>query len=193
MQESITKTLSKARPKLKALLRTTPFYSTPTLINQFKTHILPILESSTSAIYQATTTALQPIDHLQVTFLHAINTTATRAFLDFNFAPTNLRRDIAMLGLLHKIALQQAHPDLLALIPLATTTPHTHETRLATKRHDKQLHEHCDGTHTELMARSIFALTTIYNKLPQHVIDAKTISTFPSKLTSAARANANGT
>ena len=102
-------------------------------------------------------------------------------------APLNLRRDIAMMGLLHKVTIPTAHPHLLALFPPSATPSHPHATRLSTRRHNKQLHEHCDGQHTEQMSRSLFALVNLYNLLPQHVIDAPTITSFQSMLTNAAR------
>ena len=45
MHDTIDKTLGKARPKLKALLRTKTYYSIGTLINQYKTHVLPLIET----------------------------------------------------------------------------------------------------------------------------------------------------
>ena len=92
-----------------------------------------------------------------------------------------------MLGLLHKISLHKCHEDFHALFPAAEQTRHDHRTRLSSSRHNRQLHEHCDGTHTDLTGRSLLALATIYNLLPQHVVDAKTTSTFQTHLTNAAR------
>ena len=134
MHDSIDKTLSKARPKLKALLRTLHMYSTKTLVNQYKTHIQPIVESTTSAIYHATTSTLKPLDRLYDTFLHGIHLTQRDAFIHHNFAPPQLRRDIAMLGLLHKITLRKCHADFHELLPPATPPPHDHHTRLASNR-----------------------------------------------------------
>ena len=187
MHDSVDKTLSKARPKLKALLRTIHMYSTKTLVNQYKTHVQPITESTTSAIYHAATSTLEPLDRLYTTFIHAIDLTPHDAFIHHNFAPPQLRRDIAMLGLLHKITLHKCHEDFHALFPAAEQTRHDHRTRLSSSRHNRQLHEHCDGTHTDLTGRSLLALATIYNLLPQHVVDAKTTSTFQTHLTNAAR------
>ena len=109
------------------------------------------------------------------------------ALLHHNFAPPILRRDIAMLGLLHKVTLRTCHPDLLNLFPLSTATPHTHATRLSTQRHSKQLHDRCDGSHSELTARSLFGLVTVYNLLPQHLVDAPTVRNFQTLLTNAAK------
>ena len=78
---------------------------------------LPILESCSGAIYHALTTALAPIAALYSTFLHATDTTPLTAFTQYNLAPPTLRRDIAMLGLLHKVTLRLAHKDFARLFP----------------------------------------------------------------------------
>ena len=109
------------------------------------------------------------------------------AFIHYNFTPPQLRRDIAMLGLLHKITLRKCHNDFHTLLPPAQPTHHHHDTRLTSNRHNRQLHEHCDGTQTDLTGRSLLALANIYNLLPQHVVDATTVSNFQTRLTNAAR------
>ena len=92
-----------------------------------------------------------------------------------------------MLGLLHKVTLKQCHHDLQELFPPAPSRTHTHATRLATQRHNKQLLERCDGSHTELTARSLFGLVLIYNLLPQHVVDSPNVKNFQTLLTNAAK------
>ena len=124
---------------------------------------------------------------MQASFLHAVGVSVSDAFLNFNLAPLNLRRDIAMLGLLQKCATGSAHPDLCKLFPMSSSVPHRHGTRLQNQRHDKQLEERCDGRHSDQMARSLFGLVRVYNRLPQHIVDSKDVSTFQTALTEAAR------
>ena len=186
MTTAIIKIINKARPKLKALLRTTPFYSKHELFTQYKTHILPLLETANGAIYHASTSVLQPIENIYSSFLHATSTTAIDALVQHNLAPPTLRRDISLLGLLHKINIGLAHSDFTDLFPRVHTT-HTHNTRLSQRRHTRQLHELCDGTQNEQLNRSVFALTRIYNLLPEHVVQAKTVSHFQTLLTRTAR------
>ena len=92
-----------------------------------------------------------------------------------------------MLSLLHKVILKQAHPDLLHLFPPSSTPPHHYTTRLSSKRHNKQIHEHCDGQQTDLTQHSLFGLANIYNLLPQYVVDTPTITIFQKLLTHALR------
>ena len=49
----IEKVVQKCKPKVKMLLRTRHFFSTKEMMTQFKTHILPMLESITPAVYHA--------------------------------------------------------------------------------------------------------------------------------------------
>ena len=100
MHDTIQHINSKAQPKLKALLRTIPYYTKRQLITQYKTHILPLTENCTGSIYHAATTHLTTLDPKFTFFIHILNLTHTKTFLNFNLAPPNLRRDIGLLELL---------------------------------------------------------------------------------------------
>ena len=87
------------------------------MVVQFKGHIFGIVESNIGGIYHATQTVLAPLDRLATSFVHALNIEVDVAFLQFNLAPLALRRDIAMLGFLHKCNLPHAHPHIRELFP----------------------------------------------------------------------------
>ena len=131
MEEAVAKLLKQARPKLQALMRTRAYFGINDMMLQYKTHVLGIVESVTGGIYHATTTTLAPLDRLQTTFVHNFNLSVENALLHFNLAPLSLRRDIAMLGFIHKSNLPDAHEDMLHLFP---HMPFTHSAC-----HDKQL------------------------------------------------------
>ena len=106
-------------------------------------------------------------------------------YLEFNFAPTVLRRTIGILGLLHKRVLGQCHRSFDKLLPWYTE-------RFDTNRgfgHNKQLYGHWleAGEHPALFFRSIFGMVDIYNNLPQSVVDAKSVCSFQSRLTHMAK------
>ena len=168
MHSAVYKVASKARPKLYALLRTRRFYSNVDLILQFKVHILPILESVIGAIYHATPIILAQIDRIKEHFLKEIDLSFATAFLKFNFAPLQLRRDIAMLGVLHKCTLGIAHPSLAYMFPAAspTQTQTRYYTRLGSRRHNKQILDRCQSDQLEFFRRSLFGLVGVYNLLP---------------------------
>ena len=136
----------KASPKSHAILATRGFYNIHDLIAQFKTHVWCHLEFSIGAIFHAADSHLQEIDGVQQSFCRSLDLTEEHAFLSFNFAPLCLRRDIAVLGLLHKITFGHAHEAFVELFPLRSTV-HVHEfdTRQERRRHHKQFVEHNDG------------------------------------------------
>ena len=105
----------------------------------------------------------------------------------YNLAPLPLRRDVAMLGLLHKCTLKSAHPRLQALFPPAPPQQATYRTRRAERRHSKQLLERCTGRFLETTRRSAFGLVRVYNFLPEATVCSTTVASFQATLTELAR------
>jgi len=98
MTDAIEEILTRARPKVKALLRTRGIYDTAHLIMQYKTHIWGITEYQNGCIMHAAPSALERIDSLQRGFLNELNISESQAFVEYNFAPPVLRRDIGILA-----------------------------------------------------------------------------------------------
>ena len=122
---------------------------------------------------------------MQRNFLNKLCVSEQEAFLNHNFAPSSLRRNIAILGLLHKRVLGLCHRSFDVLLPW-------YSQRFETARgfgHNKQLYGHWveADKHPALFDRSIFLMVDIYNNLPQYVVDASTVSNFQSFLTEMAR------
>ncbi len=186
MNAEADRIVKKARPKLKALLRTRAFNPVDALISQYKAHILPLLEGSALAIYHASQIYLDKVDRVQDVFLREICMTDEQAFLDFNLAPVCLRRDIAAQGFLHKIALRECHPAFRELFPQALPVTHSHVTR-GTCMHTRAFKDRIGGGCVQLMHKSLFGAIRVYNDFPQNVVDAKDVSTFQSALTELAR------
>ena len=91
-----------------------------------------------------------------------------------------------MLGLLHRIVLDDAPSQLVALFPFADARPHdTSTTRLAIRRHNRQFVQPTIGT--EVLRRNLFGLVVVYNLLPQAVVDEKSVQSFQSSLQRALR------
>ena len=157
MTTAVNKLVRKARPKCRKLLATRRFYSVPEIIVQFKTHVLNILESCVGAIYHATDTTLQPLDNVRDSFVRHLGLDSRSAYLEFNLAPTKLRRDIAMLGFLHKVSLGDAHKDILCLFPPSPPSQeHGFNTRTSAHRHNKQLLDRISGDELGIQGDSIF-------------------------------------
>jgi len=102
MHTCIDQLLSKIRPKCTAILRTRAYYSVTELIGQYKTHVWSLVEMYSGAYFHAASTLLQKIGQVQRSFLNKLNVSEEHAFLTHNFAPTELRRNIAVLGMIHK-------------------------------------------------------------------------------------------
>ena len=97
-----------------------------------------------------------------------------------------LRRNIGILGVLHKRVIGKAHPIFQQLLPF-------HRDLFQAGRaneHDKQLYGHMWEVRFQrgLHDRSIFAMVHSYNNLPQNVVDCPSVSTFQSMLTKMVRA-----
>ena len=164
--------------KLRTLLRARRFYNEQDLVTLYKTHLLPFLEFATPAVYHAATTTLAAVDRVQARFLREVELTAEEALLRYNLAPLCARRDMAMLGVIHRTTLGKGPPHFREWFYPATKPEHRHNTRLQAGRHNRQLHDYVDGSHTELLRNSALGLVRVYNGLPQRVVDAKTVASF---------------
>ena len=100
------------------------------------------------------------------------------ALQHYKLAPLPARRDIAMLGLLHRACHGRAPGPLSRLLLAGSArqvSVHAAITRAAPLRHHLQLTEYVNrasGRHTETLRRSCFGLVTVWNKLPAHVATA---------------------
>ena len=144
------------------------------------------VEAVTAAVYHAAPVHLNLFDSLQARLLSHMGLSESTAFLDFNLAPLVVRRDIAMLGVIHKCVLGITHKSLCDLFPLAPTG-HRFPTSFASTLHNKQLLDRCDGSQTEVLQRSIFGLVRVYNLLPQVIIDLSCVKSFQGALTEMVR------
>ena len=106
MNQAVDAILSQMRPKIAAILRTRSHYSAAELIVQFKTHIWSIMEIHNGGIFHASDYLLEKIDHIQCSFLTELGMDEKTCFLEHNFAPPRLRRNIGVLDLLHQRMVQ---------------------------------------------------------------------------------------
>jgi hypothetical protein len=161
------------------------------LIGLYKSHVLSYIEFATPAVYHAPDFMLSPVDRVQDSFLSELGCSAVDAILRHNLAPLSTRRDIAMLGLLHRITIGSAPPQFSELVfPSRSSSSAPRYWRHRHGRHDRQLHDPIDGTQSNMMQRSLFGLIYTYNMLPQPVIDAKSVSSFQKLLQNAVKSAA---
>ena len=168
---------SKINPKIIAILRPRIYYGVPQPILQFKTHIWGLTEFNMGGCFHAATSLLAQIDRAKDRLLRELGIGSEQALLGFNFPSQQIRRHIGILGLLHKSILRSCHPRCDLLLPW-------YSSRFGTLSHNEQLYGHnSEVTHCQgLFNRSIFAMTDVYNNLPQHVVDAPSVKIFQKYL-----------
>jgi len=176
--------------RMKTLLRTRKYYDTKMVVRLYKCHILSFLEGATPAIYHAAPSVLKPLDELQRTLLEKLGLSLSDGLLNFNLTPLGMRRDIAMLGILFKVAHGIGPLPIRKLfsLRLATLEQHGFLNRL---RHTKQIMDPVAFNHPVMIKRSIFGLIRIWNALPQIAIDAKTVKIFQRYLQDDAKKSAH--
>ena len=170
--------------RLQTLLRSRRFFSTKELIHLYKAQVLSYMESSTPGLYHAAPSVLGRVDRVQRRLLRELELSELEALQTHNLAPLASRRDIAMLGALHKVALGTAPAQLALLFPLRGIVAERENRMLRYWRplHNKQLATAAKFSSSDIMKRSLFGLCLCYNKLPQQLVDCKTVSLFQKTL-----------
>jgi len=181
MDDAVHDVASECAWKLERLLRSKRFFNGHELLGLYKAHVLSYIEYRTSALYHASCSVLRKIDRVQERMLNIAGISEIEALLFFHLAPLRTRRDIAMLGIIHRAALRKG-PKQLQCFFFAETRQGRQRTRLQCSRHCKQLHEYKDGFHNDYVSRSILGLVNIYNLLPWRVVAAEKVTIFQSAL-----------
>jgi len=107
MEGAVQKLVGEARWKLKTLQKASTYHVDSELVTLYKSKLLSYIEYRTPAIYHATDTVLQSLDGVQQKLLKVVGCTELEALLHFNLAPLETRRDVAMLGLVHRTVLEK--------------------------------------------------------------------------------------
>ena len=105
MHEAARACACQAGWRLRTLLRTRRYHNVAEMFLLFRSHILSFVGFRAPAIAHAATTVLAPIDAVYARFLHAMGLSEREALLHFHLVPLATRRDIAILGVLHRCAL----------------------------------------------------------------------------------------
>ena len=91
--------------KLKPILRTQRYFNDRELITLFKSHVLSFIEFRTLAFLHAASSLLQSLDHILERFLSSMGISSLEALVNFNLGSLSARRDIAALGIIHRVFL----------------------------------------------------------------------------------------
>ncbi len=159
------------------------FYCNAEMLLFYKAHILSYAEYRTPGIYHATSTALAELDHVQTRFLREIGISAVEALLHFNLAPMGARRDMAMLGVIHRAVLHKGPPQLWPFFQRDDAArEHSMVTRSMQRRHSRHLRSYRVGAFYCMLQHSILGLIDVYNLLPAHVVEQTTVKDFQRDL-----------
>ena len=167
--------------RARTILRLRPYYSMAQLISFYRSQVLSYLEVYTAAVHHSNKFSMKSIDQVQSMFLEELGVSVKNALFEFHLAPFSSRRDIAILGFLHKIAWRQAPASLLNLFPLGCSH-YIRDLRAPGARHSKQLHDPIDGCQSAAMGRSAFGKVYVYNLLPKMVAEQPGTKGFQRKL-----------
>ena len=179
------KCATKAAWKTRSLLRVRRFYSTNDLVMLYKSHVLSFIEYRTSGLHFASTSVLNQIDDVQSRFLRQIGVSDEIAFVHFNLAPLGVRRDIGILGVIHRAARCAGPPQLWKFFRRDSGTP-SRGSR-GRQRHSMHLVEWRSGRNLELMRRSALGMIRVYNLLPAGCVTNCDVSAFQTNLTQLIR------
>ena len=147
--------------RLQQLLKGRRHFTTPELVHLYKAQVLSFVESSTPGLYHAAPTVLDRVDRVQRRLLRELGLDELQALLNFRLAPLPSRRDMAMLGALHKVTLGLAPPQLAAFFPAQGKAgkplrASTAQVLAAAARQAAPhgLRHHCDGCDVPLAVRA---------------------------------------
>ena len=116
-------------------------------------------------MYHATREVLQKLDSVQKRFLSDVGVDEITALMEFNLAPLRTRRDIAMLGMLHRAKLGLGPPQFRELFKPC--------------QGGYQLRDAYEGSgRTALIRRSVWGLVAVYNRLGSGAQSIKTVADF---------------
>ena len=168
MVDAVSEIVSAAGWKLKTLLRTRRFYVDADLVVFYKSHLLGYLEYRTPAVYHSTRSVLCRLDAVQTRFLKDIGIDEQTALLRFHLAPLSARRDMALLGLIHRTVLGKGPEQFRVFFKLEDQSMALQDPRKTTK--------------SPLIKRSMFGLIAIYNMLPARIRSAESVPVFQKGL-----------
>ena len=182
MEDAVHETAVSCGWKLQTMMRSERFFSGAELVDLYKAHVLSFVEYRTAAVYHASTKVLNELDAVQRRMMRVAGITELEPLFVFNLAPLRTRRDIAMLGVIHRAALGLGPVQLQRFFRRAREGVVVARTRLQHRRRPRQLVEYRDGQHTEYLKRSALGLVSVYNLLPATVVVVDCVSVFQGAL-----------
>ena len=181
MEDAISNIADAASWKLRTLLRTARFYSVKEMVHLYKSKIWSFIECKTAAIYHSAKWLLLRIDRIQDSFNRSVGISELEALCEYRLAPLCARRDMAVLGIIHRtvLGLGPKHFQEYFRLDGASRNPGGREN---VRRHDVQLRSYRTGRYLDILGCSILGAIDIYNLLPASVVAAENVSVFQKRL-----------
>ena len=194
MAEAVADLAKNSRWKLKAILRTRAFNTGTQLMTLYKTQLLPFIEYQTAAIYHACSSSLALLDDVQAKLLAAAGVTPIEALVSCRLAPLSCRRDMALLGLIHRTVIGKGPRHFQNFFRSNGANEGSHRF---------QLEEFSTGDWTDYLypgsrpaayvRHSILGLVRVYNHLPAEIVEnSSSVSIFQTKLQQKLTQHATG-
>ena len=178
MTSTVDEVVTSAGWKMRTLLQTRRFYNSAEMVSLYKANVLPYLEYRTPAIYHALREVLARLDRVQTRFLRDAGVSELEALMEFNLAPLPARRDIALLGMIHRAILGTGPPHFREFFVLSGETGHRHRFHVA------------DIRRARMCTRSALGLVAVYNLLPSWVVENFSVGGFQGGLQSLLKSRA---
>ena len=158
------------------ILRARRFDAGEQLVALCEAELLSFIEYRAATIYHACDSVLASQDRIQDKLLEAAGASCAEALEAFNLAPLSARRDIALLGLIHRAVLGRGPRHFQEFFKL-----NSEAARAPSGRHRLQLVEYEDGHWTDFalprsrptnyIRHSVLGLVSVYNRLPASIVE----------------------
>ena len=176
MGDAIHEIVGEVSWKMGSILRTTRFFCDRELVNLYKSKLLSFLEYRTAAIYHACDSAIAPLNMFQERFLQELGISAEEALFEFHLAPLACRRDMAMLGFIHRCVLGKGPAHFREFFKLDGSRHLA--ARARQRRHNRQLADIRERHFSEMERRSALGLIFVYNRLPADIVAQESVKGF---------------
>ena len=180
MRAAVEELVSEASWKIASIVRSGRYFTDAELVNLYKSKLLSYVEYRTAAIYHACDSTLAPRNNFQDTFLRELGISTEDALVHFNLAPLSSRRDMAMMGVLHRATIGKGPEHFKTFFRLSTAE--RHYTRSWTGRHTRQLVDIRNEHFLEIERRSALGLTWVYHRLPAEIVRHESVKEFQKSM-----------
>ncbi len=185
MRTAAHKCARKAAFKTKSLLRCRRFYSLGDLVMLYKSHVMSYVEYRTPGLHFASSSVLVELDDVQTRYVKELGLSEESALMTFNLAPLQVRRDIAILGVIHRAASGNGPPHLWKFFQRAPVADTERTSRSI--RHKLQVTEWPQARNLDIMRRSALGMIKVYNILPHDVVQHRAVKDFQRAITDLVR------